>query len=55
MPVLFDEIPLENIGKIKMIAAQGNPTFEIGAFAHVASNPVLVFSIESAAIIQMLP
>ena len=34
MPVLFDEIPLENIGKIKMITAQGNPPFEIGAFAH---------------------
>ncbi len=46
MPVLFDEIPLENIGKIKMITAQGNPPFEIGAFAHVASNPILVFSIE---------
>ena len=41
MPVLFDEIPLENIGKIKMITAQGNPPFEIGAFAHVASNPIL--------------
>jgi len=46
MPVLFDEIPLENIGKIKMITAQGNPPFEIGAFAHVASNPILVFSID---------
>ena len=55
MPVLFDEIPLENIGKIKMITAQGNPPFEIGAFAHVASNPILVFSIEFAAIIQMFP
>lgn len=53
MPVLFDEIPLENIGKIKMITAQGNPPFEIGAFAHVASNPILVFSIEFVAIIQM--
>lgn len=48
MPVLFDEIPLENIRKIKMITAQGNPPFEIGAFAHVASNPILVFSIEFA-------
>ena len=43
------------IGKIKMITAQGNPPFEIGAFAHVASNPILVFSIEFAAIIQMFP
>ena len=55
MPVLFDQIQLENIGKIKMITAQGNPPFEIGAFAHVASNPILVFSIEFAAIIQMFP
>ena len=38
-----------------MITAQGNPPFEIGAFAHVASNPILVFSIEFAAIIQMFP
>ena len=54
MPVLFDEIPLENIGKIKMITTQGNPPFEIGAFAHVASNPILVFSIEFAAFERIL-
>ncbi len=43
--VLFDEIPFEDVGKVKVITAQGNSTFEIDTFPYVTGNPVLFFPV----------
>ena len=55
MPVLLDEIPSEDIGKIKTIAHQCDTSFEMDALFHVLGNPVLVLTAQLLSVIKKFP
>ena len=44
MVVLLDKVSFENVGKIKIIAAQSDSSLEIDVAIYVTSEPVLFFT-----------